>query len=275
MALLRIPLLVLFILGIGTFGSSAQEPLPSLKQIIDRGEIRVAIIEDDFPPMIMTDKKKNLSGFDISLARVIGKELGTKVVFERVPSFNAVIDHVAAKKADIGLSLLSRMPARALIVRFTRSYIVQTNTVLINRVRGLRFRQTCPSLEDMIQLAKKPGQLGVVADSSHENRVNRVVKDHKIKKFDTFDEMMQAVVGGKVLVTMQGEVAARYFLHTNPFAYIRLKLCEFKEYPDYIGIAVRPDAPDLVEWLNVVLDRYNIRFDADVLIDKDPEKIIP
>ena len=270
---IALPALVAFYLSLPAV--NAQEMLPVIKELVDRGEIRVAILQEDQPPMIISDKKGNLSGFDISLARVIGRELGTKVSFVRVKSFNDVIEEVANKTADIGVSLLSRTPARAKFVRFSRAYIRQNVTVLLNRVRGLRFRQTCPTFAQLLELTKTPKMVGVIRDSAYENSANSRIKGHKLVLFDAFDDMMKAVSSGKLMMTVQGEVAARYYLHTNPIGYIRLKLCEFDDHPDAIGIAVRPDAPDLVEWLNVLLERYNIRFDAEVILDKDPEKIIP
>ena len=86
--------------------------------------------------------------------------------------------------------------------------------------------------------------------------------------------MLKAVTTGKLLASTQGEVAARYYLHTNPYANIRLKLCEGIGI-DHIGIAVRPDAPDLVGWINVLLDDRGINFDAEVIIHQDPERILP
>ncbi len=271
---LRIPLLVLIFLTVGVAGLRAQELLPSIKQIVDRGEIIVAIVDEDVPPMVMTDKKGKLSGFDISLARVIGRELGVKVKFARVPTFDDIIKRVAAKKADIGMSLLSRTTARARVVLFSRSYIRQTRTLLINRVRGLKFRQTCPTVDEAINLAKTANQIGVIKGSSNENRIKRGVKGENLVRFEAFDDMLKAVYTGKLLASTQGEVAARYYLHTNPFANIRLKLCEGYSV-DHIGIAVRPDAPDLVGWINVLLDDRGLDFDADVVIHQDPERILP
>ncbi len=271
---LRIPLLVLVFLTIGAAGLRAQALLPSIKQIVDRGEIIVAIVEEDVPPMVMTDKKGKLSGFDISLARVIGRELGVKVRFARVPTFHDIVKRVAEKTADIGMSLLSRNIARARVVLFSRSYIRQSRTLLINRVRGLKFRQTCPTIDEIIKLVKTANQIGVIKGSSNENRIERGVKGENLVRFEAFDDMLKAVYTGKLLASTQGEVAARYYLHTNPFANIRLKLCE-GDSVDHIGIAVRPDAPDMVGWINVLLDAHSMNFDAEVIIYQDPERFLP
>ena len=83
---LRTALLILVFLFTENGGSWAQERLlPSIKRIVDRGEITVALINHNVPPMVMTDNKNRLTGFDISLARLIGKTLGVKVTFRRVP----------------------------------------------------------------------------------------------------------------------------------------------------------------------------------------------
>ena len=87
--------------------------------------------------------------------------------------------------------------------------------------------------------------------------------------------MLKAVTTGKLLGSVQGETAARYYLHTNPFANIRLKLCEAEGRVDHVGIAVRPDAPDLVRWIDVLLEVHGMNFDAEVIVFQDPERILP
>ena len=265
---LRTALLILVFLFTENGGSWAQERLlPSLKRIVDRGEITVALISDNAPPMIMTDDKNRLTGFDISLARFIGKLLGVKVAFRRMPSFDDVVDVVARLEADIGLSFLTRTPERARVVLFTRPYVSQSASVLINRVRGLRFRNSCPSAEEAGKIAESPKQLGLLLGSAYEQVLKARFPNAKPVTFDAFDKMFKSVLSGEIMLSLQGEIGARYFMDQNPYAYIKLMLCKIGRRKDHIGIAVRPDSHDLAAWLDVLLDSYGIRLEAEELKD--------
>ena len=45
----------------------------------------------------------------------------------------------------------------------------------------------------------------------------------------------------------------------RPAARITLKLCLVGKQKDQIAIAVRPDAPNLTAWIDVVLDNVDLR----------------
>ena len=147
--------------------------------------------------------------------------------------------------------------------------------MLMNRVRGLEFRASCPTINQFMEIVKKANQVGVIEDTSYEHSINRAVKDEKLVRFKSFDDMLKAVTAGKLFASVQGETAARYYLHTNPFANIRLKLCEYEDLIDHVWIAVRPDAPDLVRWIDVLLEVHGMNFDAEVIVFQDPERILP
>ena len=78
---------------------------------------------------------------------------------------------------------------------------------------------------------------------------------------------MEAVISGKIMFSVQGEIGAQHFMRQNPAAFIRLKLCKIRSIKDRIGIAVRPDSPGLLAWLDVLLDNYGIRLQAEEMDD--------
>ncbi len=67
--------------------------LPDLQQILDKKKLVVAVITQDVPPMIETDKDGKLTGFDIELARAIAKRLEVEVEFVRTAeTYDGVVD---------------------------------------------------------------------------------------------------------------------------------------------------------------------------------------
>ena len=84
--------------------------------------------------------------------------------------------------------------------------------------------------------------------------IRRTVPEASPKEFDSLASMMAAVQTGQVVASGQAEALAKYFLRQNPSASLRLKLCLIRQQMIQLAIAVRPDAPHLLRWLNVYLD---------------------
>lgn len=237
----------------GAMASASETYLPGIQQLIDKNKLVVAV-GPDAPPMIMTDKNGNLRGYDIELARDIAAKLGVLVEFSRAAGTNELLRAVAEGKADIGISNLSQNVHTARIVSLTKPYFIQSFTLLVNRVKGTHFNKSCPSLSERHELAKKPGQVGVMKGDTTVEVMRRTVPETSPKEFDSLASMMAAVQTGQVVASGQAEALAKYFLRHNPSASLRLKLCLIRQQMIQLAIAVRPDAPHLLRWLNVYLD---------------------
>ena len=237
--------------------------LPGLQQIIERGTLVIAVINQDAPPMIGTGADGTPTGFDIDLARAVAEGLGVKPTFDRkAETYDGVVRKVANGEADLGISYLSRTSRRARLVHFSRPYVTQHATLLINRLKGLRFRETCPSVAEILRSAEFSGLLGIQAASSHADYVRQLNPDAQPREFEKMGDLLVAVLAGEVAISVQGELAARSFLKENPDARIHLRLCEIGGVTDQIAIAIRPGQLDLLQWLNVFLDERGVAFDA-------------
>lgn len=251
-----------FLLAVATGAAVAAgaKYLPDIQQILDKNKLVVGVIAQDVPPMIETDKDGKLTGFDIELARAIAERLEVEVEFVRTAeTYDGVVELVAKSEVDIGVSYLSRTTKRAKLVYFTNPYLIQSPTLLINRTKAFRYSWDCPSLEELHQLVKTPGLIGVPKRGAYTVWAKRF-PDAAVKEYDLESEKMGAVLKGEILGSLQGEVQARDFLQDDPAAAIRLKLCKIGKRKDYIAIAVRPDAPNLWYWLNVYLKNRTLVF---------------
>ena len=98
--------------------------LHDLQSIVDAKVLRVALTRFDLPAFHTRSPNGTLTGAEIDLAEQIGRALGIKVEFIDVAdSFDAVVDLVAADRADIGISKLSQTYRRLHRVRFSEPYI--------------------------------------------------------------------------------------------------------------------------------------------------------
>jgi len=132
-------------------------------QILQRGELVVAMLATDSPPFFYIDGDR-LTGIDVRMAEQIAAELKVALRIDRsAKSFNEVVEIVARGDADLGASKLSRTLARAQSVRFSDPYLSLSHALIINRLEFAKISRDMP-LPTVIRNLN--GSIGVIAKSS-------------------------------------------------------------------------------------------------------------
>ncbi len=241
--------------------------LPDLAQIAERGVLVVAQLNQNVPPMFAEDESGALAGFDVDLARAMADFLKVDLDIRRTAeSSDEVVAQVAAGEVDLGISGLVRSARRAGHVLFSQPYLTTRVTVLINRVRALKFQRACPSLAELLRASEFTGLLGLQMGSSLLSSLREVEADAEPREFQSKDDLLAAVLAGEVAASVQAELVARRFLAENPAARIRLKFCELADIREQIAVAVAPGRDDLLRWVNVFLAEREISFNVDEII---------
>jgi polar amino acid transport system substrate-binding protein len=227
------------------------QPYPKdIARILARQKVTVALVAADYPPILMTGVDGQPQGLDARLARDIAKELGVEVEFTRTsPTFDDVVRQVANNQADLGISLLTITPTRARMVYFSRPYLTLHLALLINR------RQL------LIENRKFPGQdikntraaIGVLRGSTMVREAQKNFPRASLKKYDSFEDELTALQKGEILAFLDDDIIIQRYLKENPGAAVNLHIQVLQDLPEYIGIAVRPDSPHLLAWINVYL----------------------
>jgi polar amino acid transport system substrate-binding protein len=247
---------------------AATPVLPDIQRVIDSGKLVVELGSQDVPPMVTTDAKGALTGFDVDLARALAEQLGVEPEFRRqAGAHDQIVAAVARGEADIGMALLSATAERAKHVLFTRPYTRQSIAALINRKRDVQFQGRCPKVGSgaIHALARQRGQVGIEQQSATAGWFREEVPDAKLTEYAGLNELFEAARVEKVPLAILGEIAARRLLFAHPAASIQLKLCVLDTRPDSIAIAVRPDAPGLARWIDTFLQERSVFYDAEVL----------
>jgi len=261
--------LLLAVLLLAPFRPSvgADTLLPSIKRIVDSGTLVIAVVEGARPPMIKRGEDGELSGFDVDLGTDIAQSLGVEPKFVAAgPLGRDIVETVAAGRAYIGLSYLSESVEAAKHVYFTQPYMIEAHTVFINRVKGADFADDCPRLSDLRKLAASEGMLGVSAYGPYRALLQRSGSAFAAQEFDDMDALAASVEAGDLAVSLQGELAAKFFLLRNPAASIRLAFCTVAGSRHRVAAAVRPDAPDLLRWLDLYITQRGVIIDLDSLL---------
>ena len=246
---------------------TAQELLPSIQRIVDRGKLVIAVVEGSRPPMIQRDGKGGLSGFDVELGEDIAQALGVAPQFVPAGRRNEdVIAMVAAGKADIGLSYLSESIEGGKRVFFSAPYMVEAHTVFYSRVKSRDLIDDCPSVSDLRRLARTPGNLGILDLSGYKELAKPGDAASKPRRFADMESLVAAVEAGEIVVSVKGELLAKYYLSRHPQAAIRIGFCNVRKVQHRVVAAVRPDGPDLLRWLDLYIIQRGVIIDHDNLL---------
>jgi polar amino acid transport system substrate-binding protein len=234
---------------------------PDIRQVQERGALRVGLVAKDIPPLLVTGSDGQPAGIEVAMAAGLARRLGVKLQFARTAAtHDELVTQVAAGEVDVAVSSVTRTVERALAVRFSRPYLTQSVAVLLNRVRALQENVACPvTPADAAALAARPSGRGVTRGGVYEQALRKL--DNKINPvtFDTEVELQDALEADRLLAGLGGEIELRQLFARHPAARIKLKLCLVGEQKDQIAIAVRPDAPNLAAWIDVVLDTVGLQ----------------
>jgi ABC-type amino acid transport substrate-binding protein len=262
------------ILGLGspTRQAAADEPaaFPDVQRILDAGALRVAMRSEDAPPMIMTAEDGTPVGSEPDMARDLAKKLGVEVAFIRTAdTYDGVVDVVARKEADIAVSYLTGGVRRGQYVFFSRPYVRQNGRLFHNRARFAELRRDY-EIEDLRAIEDIPIasdlEVGVVRGSVYQTILERDFPRSKLRTFDSLGEMMAAVRAGETFAGMHGGLQIDYFMRSNPATAIYVAVDPDIRQSSDIRIAVRPDAPNLLRWVNLYLANHVGRLtDAEIV----------
>lgn len=210
----------------------------TLNAIVKRGELRVGL-ETGYIPFEMRDKRGDIIGFDVDIARLMARSMGVKVRFVNT-QWDGIIPALLTDKFDILMSGMTITPERNLQVNFADPYITVGQTILINR----KLVDKIHSYEDLNDpkyiVATKLGVTGEIA-------AHRYIGKSTIKTFESEADGAQEVRNGRADAFVYDLPFNAIYAAQYPDTLVHLKE-PFTHEP--IGWAVRKGDPDFLNWLD-------------------------
>lgn len=209
----------------------------SLQVVKDSGELRVAVFSDK-PPFGYVDREGNSQGYDIELAKALGKNLfgnEESVTFVLTEAQNR-INVLDANKVDLTLANFTVTPARSEQVDFAEPYM----KVAIGLVT--------PNGAPITDLADLKGKTIIVnKGTTAETYFEKHHPDIKLQKYDHNSEAFAALKDGRASGVAHDNALLYAWAKNNPEFVVSIQ----KIGPDdVIAPAVKKGNKELLNWVN-------------------------
>ncbi len=268
--IVKVVKVALMLLGVTTSATAAESTFPDIQHILDEGKLVVAILAKDAPPMIMTDGDGAVVGYEVDLALDIGKKMGVRIEFVRTAqTYDGVVELVARKEADLAVSFLTSDVRRATRVLFSQPYLTQKRRVFYNRAGFARLKRDfgINTIDEVATIAT-PVEFGTVKGSVYEAMLRRDWPTLRVKPYGNLAEIFAAVGKGEIFAGLHGELEIEFYMRENPRIAIYVAVEPRIIYTSDIRIAVRPDAPNLLHWVNIYLANHIGLLDTADIIER-------
>lgn len=161
-------------------------------------------IDDTYPPMEYKDEAGNYTGFDIELAKEIGKKLNKDVEF--VPTaWTAIFTGLSSNKYDCIISSLSITDERKKTIAYTRPYVANSQCIIV--------KSDNTSIGSEKDLGGKivAVQMGTTSDDACvEFQKSMTFKEYK--KYEAMTEALSELKIGRVDAVVCDLVIGKYFV---------------------------------------------------------------
>lgn len=230
-------------------------PFLSLLLLIGCGEekdstVLRAVTSGDYPPFEFVEKGE-LVGFDIDLAKLVGKQMGCNIEFEQMP-FHALINAVSSGKADIAIATLTFTDEREKQVDFSTPYYYEKMAVV--------YKKEAPIENiDMLKGKKIAIQLG----TTMEIWLKKTAPDVEIVAVNTNNQAIESLKSGQVDAALLDGIQAAEFSKNNKF----LDFSHIGDSLDGYAIALKKKS-DLTSKVNEALESLKKSGDIEKLQKK-------
>ncbi|MDJ0522624.1 MAG: transporter substrate-binding domain-containing protein [Planctomycetota bacterium] len=227
-----------------------------IRKAAERGKLVIAT-EPQFRPFEWKNDKNELVGFDVDLARIIGKELGVEVEFLEV-AWTSIIPTLVGGKADLIMSGMTATPERALTVSYTDPYFHTITCLLVSTTKGADIR----GIDDLNQ----PGRVVAVKEGTTGHfAAEKYCPKAKIVSTELENDAANEVVQGKADAFLYDLWSIRQHHKNNPDT-TRVIATPVSREP--YAIALRKGDPESAAWLNLVLRTLRLDGRLQELYDK-------
>ncbi len=210
----------------------------TIDQVMRRGVLRVGM--DTFLPWAMKDKKGELVGFEIDVARRLAADMGVKVEF--VPTkWAGIIPALLTGKFDVVIGGMGIQTKRALKVNFSIPYDYSGMAIVAHKEKAAGFSSLDAFNKADVEIACKLGTTAVAA-------VKKYIPKARLRLFDDEAQAYQELRNGNVHAVVGSSPRPAYEAIKYPETMFLPLASSFTKEP--IGFAVRKGDFDTLTFFN-------------------------
>ena len=245
-----IVLVSIFVLSLASCTSEKQPPKEpvaegAIEQIAKRGVIKVGM--DVFVPWAMKDKKGELIGFEIDIAKKLAKDMGVKIEFAPT-KWSGIIPALITGKFDVLIGGMTITTERNLKINFTRPYYYTEQGLMAHKEKAAGFKVADFNSPD-VTIAARLGSTAAVAAKQQFPKA-------KLRLFDDEPAAVQELRNGNV----HGMVSAQPLPSSTALEYPdTIMVYDEVMMLEAIGIGVRKSDNDTLNLINnwIEINRNN------------------
>lgn len=192
-------------------------------------------LDDTYAPMGFKNEKNELVGFDIDLAREVGKRIGKEVIFQNC-DWAGILFQLKTKKIDAIWNGLTITPEREKVIAFSDPYL-SGKQVIVTKDKNIKSEK---DLENKIVAV----QMG--SSSYFSVTKSNLLKKENLKKYPTNVEALLDLENGRVDAVVTDFIVAKYYSKN-------FYLLETSFPSENIGVGLRKDDVELKNSINKAL----------------------
>ncbi|PFA24247.1 MULTISPECIES: transporter substrate-binding domain-containing protein [Bacillus cereus group] len=211
----------------------------------------------DYKPYeyVEASKSDEIIGFDVDIAKYIGKELGYEIKIKDM-DFGGLLASLNSGKVDFVMAGMTPTPERKKNADFTDIYFVAKNMIVSKKDSGIQ------SLQDL-----KDKKVGVQTGSIQEEKAEDFQKQVKFEAQgrDRIPEIVQEIQAGRFDAAILEDTVAKNYLEKMK----GLQGIEIPEAPEEVGSAIAlPKNSDKTAEFNKVIKKMQENGEMDKLVKK-------
>ncbi len=211
----------------------------TLDDMLKSGKLRVGM-EPGYMPFEMTNKKGEIIGFDVDMAKAMAKAMGVELELVST-AWDGIIPALITKKFDIIMSGMTLTQERNMKISFADPYIVIGQSILVDKKHAGKVKSYKDLNDKKFKVASKLGTTG-------EQATKRMIPNATYISFETEQEGVMDLVNGKIdafvydlpynAIAFAEKSQGKLFLLDEPFTY------------EPLAWAVNRGNADFINWLN-------------------------
>ena len=168
-----------------------------------RGTLRIAL-EGTYPPFNFKDKRGELAGYDVDVARLLAARLGLTPQFVST-EWSAILAGLGANKYDVIIGQVGITPKRLQAFDFSAPYTYSSPQLIVRKDERAQYA----SLADL-----KGKKLGVGQGSVFEQQA-RAIAGIEVKSYPAAPENLQDLAVGRIDAALNDSLMVAYLLSNS------------------------------------------------------------